>query len=128
MLIDDPYNETVRTYFENPNHAGDLQSDYSQALAADVAESGHGARLVLFAGITDGMITEMRFRAMACPHLIAAAEWLCGDRQSSPVSTLSSLDTKELMERLSVPAEKTGKILLLEDALKSLWEQHEHAA
>ena len=128
MLIDDPYNETVRAFFENPSHAGDLQGDYAQVLASDAAESAHGARIVLFAGITDGMIAEMRFRALACPHLIAAAEGLCRDRENGSVSGLSSFDTKGLMEQLAVPPEKTGKILLLEDAVKSLWEQHKGAA
>ena len=128
MLLDDPYNKTVRAFFETPDHAGDLQGDYAQVLAADAAESEHGAKIVLFAGITDGMIVAMRFRALACPHLIAAAEWLCCDRENGPVSGLSSFDSKGLMEQLSVPPEKTGKILLLEDALKSLWEQHERAA
>lgn len=128
MLLDDPYNEAVRALFANPAHAGDLQGDYAQVLTADAAESAHGARIMLFAGIADGMIAEMRFRALACPHLVAAAEWLCRERQNGSVAGLSSFDTKGLMEQLSVPPEKTGKILLLEDALKSLWEQHESAA
>ena len=128
MLVDDPYNETVRAFFENPTHAGDLQGDYARVLTADAAESECGARIMLFAGIADGMIAEMRFRALACPHLVAAAEWLCRDRQNGPVSGLSAFDRHGLMEQLAVPPEKTGKILLLEDALKSLWEQHERAA
>ena len=128
MLTSEPYNETVRGCFENPAHAGDLRGDYAQVLSSERAESHHGARIVLFAGITDGMIAEMRFRAWACPHLIAAAELLCRDRENGPVSGLSLFHAKELMAQLSVPAEKTGKILLLEDALKSLWEQHERAA
>ena len=126
--MNDPYNETVRDCFENPGHAGDLRGDYAQFLTSDRAESDRGARIVLFAGITNGMIAEMRFRAWACPHLIAAAELLCRDRENGPVSGLSRFDAKGLMDQLSVPPEKTGKILLLEDALKSLWEQHECAA
>ncbi len=127
-MAGDPYNEVVRDHFENPAHAGELQGDYAQVLRSDVAESESGARLILFTGIADGMIAEMRFRAWACPHLIAAAEWLCRDRENGPVSGLSQLDSRGLMERLSIPPEKTGKVLLLEDALKSLWEQHERAA
>ncbi len=128
MIEDNPYNETVRGCFENPGHAGDLLGDHSRRLESDVAESDTGSRIMLSAGITDGMIAEMRFRAWGCPHFIAAAELLCRDRENGPVSGLSLFEMSGLMEQLSVPVEKTGKILLLEDALKSLWDQHERAA
>jgi len=127
MTAMDPYNEDVRRCFENLAHAGDLQGDYALTLTSEAAESELGARIVLLVAISDGMIAEMRFRAWGCPHLIAAAETLCGDRENGPVSGLSAFDTNELMGRLSVPVEKTGRMLLLEDALRSLWEQHERA-
>jgi len=128
MTDHDPYNVMLRACFENPDHAGDLQGEYAQVLASETAESDRGARIVLFAGIADGMIAEMRFRVWGCPHLIAAAETLCSDLEKSPVSELSAFDSDGMMRRLSVPVEKTGKLLLLEDALKLLWEQHEGAA
>ena len=128
MLPDDPYNETVRDCFENPGHAGDLQGAYAVTLTADAAESEHGARIALSAGIADAMIVEMRFRAWGCPHLIAAAEWLCRERVNGPVSGLTRFDSQPVLQLLAVPAEKTGRILLLEDASTSLWEQYLCAA
>ena len=77
MTTSDPYNEVVRACFENPVHAGDLDGDYAQILAADVAESRNGARLVLCAGLIDGKIAALRFRVRGCPYLIAAAETVC---------------------------------------------------
>lgn len=127
-MVYEPYNEVVRDCFENPGHAGDLKGEYAQVLTAEAAESERGARIVLSAGIADGMIAEMFFRVWGCPHIIAAAETLCRDRQNGPVAGLSAIDTNGMMEKLSVPTEKTGKILLLEDALKSLWEQYISAA
>lgn len=124
MTLGEPYNDIVRACFENPDHAGDLQCDYRQSLVADVSESDRGARIVLSIGITDGTIAEMRFRARACPHLIAASETLCSERENGPVGALREFDKNALMKQLSVPVEKTGKLLLLEDALKSLWEQY----
>lgn len=128
MIGNEPYNKVVRDCFENPDHAGDLQGEYAQVLTSEVMESEQGARIVLSAGIADGMIAQMCFRAWGCPHVIAAAEMLCRDRENGPVSGLSAIDANGMMEQLSVPVEKTGKILLLEDALKSLWEQHGCAA
>ena len=126
--MDDPYNEAVRDCFENPDHAGDLQGVYDLMLTADAAESGQGAKVVLSAGVAAGTIAEMRFRVWGCPHLVAAAETLCRERENGPVSGFSQFDVSALMEHLSVPAAKTGKMLLLEDVLKSLRDQHEHAA
>jgi len=128
MTDHDPYNVVLRACFENPDHAGDLQGEYARVLASESVESDHGVRIVLSAGIADGMIVEMRFRVWGCPHTIAAAETLCSDLEKGPVSGLSAFDTNGMMQRLSVPVEKTGKILLLEDAMKLLWEQHESAA
>ena len=128
MIEHEPYNTLVRASFENPDHAGDVQVDYALVVIAEAAESERGARIVLSAGITDGIIVEMRFRAWGCPHFIAAAEMLCNDRENGPAAGLAALDTNEMMALLSVPQEKTGKMLLLEDALQSLWTQHGCAA
>lgn len=126
--MEDPYNEAVRACFENPDHAGDLQGNYALTLAAETAESEQGARIVLSTAIADGIIMEMRYRVWGCPHLVAAAETLCRDREKGPVSGLSQFDASGMMAQLAVPAAKTGRMLLLEDALKSLWAQHQQAA
>lgn len=120
MMPSDPYNDEVRARFANPVHAGDLQGSYPETRAADMAESAHGARIVLFAGLDDGKIAALRFRAWGCPHLVAAAELYCSDKEGQEIKELSRLDVNEYMDRLSVPIEKTGRILLLESAAKSL--------
>ena len=96
-------------------------------LHAEVSESATGARLVLAAGIVAEQVAEMRFLAFACPHLIAAAEALCQEREGGAVAGLSVFALDEMMARLAVPVEKTGRILLLEDALHALWAQYSDA-
>jgi nitrogen fixation NifU-like protein len=123
MAASEPYNEEVRALFENPFHAGDLQGVYPETLTADVSESEHGARLVLYAGIDDGKIAEIRFRAFACPHLVAAAEAVCREAEGGKLSELRTVKANELMERLSVPVGKTGRMLLIEDAVEKLHAQ-----
>ena len=120
MLLSEPYNETVRAYFHDAVHAGDLSRNYPQILDSVAVESGQGARIALSVGVENGLVGEMRFRVWGCPHLIAAAEWLCEQRESGPVSALQDFPVQEIMRQLSVPVDKTGRILLLEDALKSL--------
>lgn len=116
----EPYNDEVRACFLNPIHAGDLNRSYDTVLSADVAEAGSDVRLVMAAGLEDGKIVALRFRASACPHLIAAAELLCRDFEGSTPEELARVDVNKLVARLSVPLVKTGRILLLEDAVRAL--------
>ena len=101
---------------------------FSLLMAQSVAaEAENGARLVLAAGVADEIVVEMRYRVWGCPHLIAAAETLCKEREQAAVAGLSVFALAELMEILAIPVEKTGRILLLEDALNSLWGQYSGA-
>ena len=118
----------MRQAFFAPAHAGSLSRDYPLVLSASVKEAAQGAEVLLEAGIAEGIITEMRYRVRGCPYLIAAAEALCKEREQGAVAALSSFALAELMEMLAIPVEKSGRILLLEDALKSLWAQYSDAA
>ena len=65
----------------------------------------------------------MRFRVFGCPHLVAAAEWICNHYEGRPVTELGNRSVDEIMRTLQVPIEKTGRILLLEDTLSLLAEK-----
>jgi NifU-like protein involved in Fe-S cluster formation len=115
-----PYNNEVRRRFENPVHAGDLEGSYDQIWEAEVSESPYGARLVLYAGISDGKIASLRFRAKGCPYLIAAAERFCGHYEGAEPSQLAEVSIAGLIDDLDVPVARTGRMLLIEDAAKGL--------
>lgn len=128
MSSADPYNNVVRRYFAEAAHAGGLSRDYPLNLRAETSESDKGSKVTLAAGVADGRVAEMRFRVLGCPHLIAAAEALCQDREQGGVAALGKFDLQAMMARLDIPVEKTGRILLLEDALNSLMAQYSGAA
>jgi NifU-like protein involved in Fe-S cluster formation len=115
----DRYSEAVRRRFANPAHAGDLPPGYAPAARAEAGDGG-GMRVQLVAAAEGGVIAALRFRAFGCPHLIAAAEAACEDYEGRPARALATFRAAELMERLAVPVEKTGRILLIEDALAAL--------
>ena len=93
-------------------------------LVAEVSESGDGAHIAMSAGIRDGTIARMAYRVRGCPHLIAALELVCTTLESQPVAGLENFDSADITQVLSIPAEKSGRILLLEDALATLWAQY----
>ncbi|HLT89761.1 MAG TPA: iron-sulfur cluster assembly scaffold protein [Woeseiaceae bacterium] len=119
MTSPEPYAPAVRSRFANPAHAGDLPPGYAVAAAAEAAD-GNGCRIRIVAAAGNGVVTALRFRCFGCPHLIAAAEAACETYEGRPAAALRAFETQALMEELAVPVEKTGRILLLEDALLAL--------
>ena len=73
------------------------------------------------AGIRGGTIAGMAHRVWGCPHLIAALELACRISVGQPVASLENFDPAYITQELSVPVEKAGRIILLEDALAALW-------
>ncbi len=122
MTPPESYNEEVRARFESPVHAGDIVGDYAQVITADVAESRHGARLVLCAGLNGGKIAALRFRVKGCPYLVAAAEAVCDSLEGGPADRLAGVLASELKDRLAVPTGRMGRMLLVEDAARELLE------
>ena len=110
----DPYSALVRDYFANPRHGGDLDEG-----VCAVAE-GQDVRLRLCLVAAEGTIDKLRFRAWGCPHVIAAAEAFCASYEGRSVRDLQTFTVAELMQSLAVPVQKTGRILVLEDAVRSL--------
>ncbi len=110
----DPYNAMVREYFAAPQHAGDLEG------AAIGYFSDQGMQIRLAATVEGERITTMRFRAWGCPYVIAAAEATCRRFEGRPVAALEEFATAQIMQELAVPIEKTGRILVLEDTVRSL--------
>ena len=112
-MIGDPYSTQVRALFSAPAHAGHTGGPSARV-------SAQGVDVELSADVRDGRLATLRFRAKGCPHVIAAAETLCADLEGQPVTALESAFGTDIMRRLSVPVEKTGRILVLEDAAARL--------
>jgi NifU-like protein involved in Fe-S cluster formation len=113
-MSSDPYSKRVRELFAAPAHAGSLDS----ATSATVMDQG--VRVRLFADVAAGEIRTLRFQAWGCPHVVAAAEAFCAGYEGKSASTLLEFSASDLMQSLPVPAEKTGRILVIEDAVRSL--------
>ena len=114
-MIPDPYGDRVRELFAHPDHAGDLENPAARAQVVT-----QGVRVALAADIEGDIVVRLRFRAWGCPHLLAAAEAFCRTCEGRPVAALADYGAAEIMQTLPVPREKLGRILVLEDAVRSL--------
>ena len=110
----DPYSAKVRELFGNPRHGGEL------ANAAVIELAQQGVRIRLSLGQADGRIESLRFLAYGCPHLIAACELFCRTFEGGPINAIDGFRAADIMRDLPVPVEKTGRILVLEDAVSLL--------
>ena len=112
-MTSDPYSDEVRRRFAAPGFAG---------VAGDCVarSSGQDVDIEVSAEVADGRLVALRFRAYGCPHTIAACDLACERLEGGGVAVLSAVPVDELMRTLSVPVEKTGRILVLEDAFRDL--------
>ena len=113
-MMFDPYSERVRSLFAEPAHSGSLDE------AIVVSVDDQGVRIVLSASTDNGSIQSMRFRAWGCPHVIAATETVCAEYEGRAISDLGEFAAAEIMQSLAVPVEKSGRILVIEDAVRLL--------
>ena len=113
-MSNNPYNSAVRDCFGKPDHAGKAAGDIV-AFFED-----QGMRIRLSASVQDSTITELCFLVWGCPHVIAACEIFCRQYEGRPAAELELFETDQIMHDLAVPVEKTGRILVLEDTVRSL--------
>ncbi len=64
----------------------------------------------------------MQFEAYGCPHCIAAASWTTERLAGSRIEALAQWDWHPVAQALEIPAEKRGRMLILQDAVKRLAE------
>lgn len=110
-----PYNDRVRRHFAAAGHAGDARGPAATVSRGDI-------RLVLSAELDGERLKRLRYRVYGCPHAIAAAEEACAALQGRDIAALRQAPLREIMVKLEIPVDKTGLILLLEDALLALHE------
>lgn len=112
--MNDPYSRQLRALFRDPAHAGRIDD----GIAAQVDDQG--VRIHLTLSVSGGRIGSARFQAWGCPHVLAACEAFCASVEGRELADLCDYSAAPLMQSLAIPAEKTGRILVLEDAVRSL--------
>lgn len=115
------YSALVRELFREPQHVGTMPD----ATGVAVGEAGsveRGAWVRFYLRIDGGRVIDARFRAYGCPHTLAAAEWICRQVTGLTVTAASSptfLGASGWAKALEAPAEKLGRLLVVEDALRA---------
>jgi len=69
--------------------------------------------------IAGDIVKDARFKAFACPHTMETAAWLCGELRGRGVRELIPGAPVQWAAARGIPAEKLGRLLLVEDALRA---------
>jgi NifU-like protein involved in Fe-S cluster formation len=77
---------------------------------------------VLSARVAGDRIEAVRFEAYGCPHCIAAGSWLTERLVGLSKAELRQWTWRAADDALRFPPEKRGRLLILEDAVRSLSE------
>ncbi len=112
------YSDIVERYFAHPGHVGTLTGQHETTLLGRAGQREQGIEVVFHVGIDDARISEITFQAFGCPHTIAACSILAERLKSQPVESLDEVRPDELAACLDLPVEKTGRLLIIEDALR----------
>ena len=114
------YSPLVRELFRRAPHGGDLPEGEGRTVKATVREGAAGPSICLFGRSDHERWLALGYRVFGCPHLVAAVEWAVARFEGEAFAAPAPFPVDELMVALDVPVEKTGRILLLEDAFVAL--------
>ena len=108
------YNELTRRYFTTAASAGELSGADVFRGAAGNRDQGTWVQFDL--QIHAGAVAAARFLAFACPHTVAVSAWLAEQAVGRPLRPGLPESVQALRERFAMPVEKTGRLLIVEDA------------
>ena len=115
------YSPVVIDHFDRPRNVGRLEAG-PDVIAARAGKREQGVEFSVSARLAADRIAAARFEVYGCPHCIAAASWLSERLIGLTLPDLQAWSWREAVAALQIPAEKRGRLLILEDALRALAE------
>jgi hypothetical protein len=116
-LSDARYSARVLDLFRTLPGAGTLEGAAGHIATGEAVALDRGAWVRFEARVAHGRIAECRFQAWGCPHVLAAASlaarWLAHEPPGHCKAAI-------LAGELDAPAEKMGRLLVVEDAGRAL--------
>jgi hypothetical protein len=114
-------NALARRYFlasRRPDEAHGAMAGH-EIRRGEAGRPADGAVVSFELRIADGIVKSARFTAYGCPHTVAVAAWLCETLEGHPIGGPLPGSPMDWAEKFAVPAEKLGRLLIVEDALRA---------
>jgi NifU-like protein involved in Fe-S cluster formation len=108
------YSELTLRYFETAVGAGVLTG--SEVHRGAAGSRARGTWVQFDVQVASGDIRAARFLAFGCPHTIAVSAWVAEHAAGPAAGVALPESVQALSDRFEVPAEKRGRLLIIEDA------------
>lgn len=112
------YNSLVRDLFNGAGPSPSLEQSGEVWLSGEAGSISRGSWVRLKLKIQDARVTDARFRVYGCPHTVAATAWLAKQVLGRRSNALMPEGIARLCRPLEVPAEKLGRLLVIEDVVR----------
>ena len=113
------YSEKVVDHYNNPRNVGSYKKDEEGVGIGLVGAPSCGDVLQLSIKVTDGIITDARFKTYGCGSAIASSslvtEWVKG----RTLAEAAAIKNSEIASELALPPVKIHCSILAEDAIKA---------
>jgi Fe-S cluster assembly scaffold IscU len=113
------YSDKVIDHYENPRNVGALDKSDEDVGTGIVGAPACGDVMKLQIKVSDGVITDAKFKTYGCGSAIASSslvtEWVKGMR----VEDAMQIKNSQIAEELSLPPVKIHCSVLAEDAIKA---------
>jgi cysteine desulfurase len=98
---------------------GDAPWPGQRSVSGEAGAPGQDTWIRFHLLIDDEIVKDARFQAYGCPHTLAVAQWLVGELPGRRRGALLPGAPTEWAKTLSVPVEKLGRLLVVEDAIQA---------
>ena len=113
------YSEKVVDHYENPRNVGSFSKEDTDVGTGMVGAPACGDVMKLQIKVTDGIITDARFKTYGCGSAIASSslvtEWVKG----RTLEQAETIKNSEIATELALPPVKIHCSILAEDAIKA---------
>ena len=113
------YSEKVVDHYENPRNVGSFAKDDTDVGTGMVGAPACGDVMKLQIKVTDGVITDARFKTYGCGSAIASSslvtEWVKG----RTLEQAEAIKNSQIATELALPPVKIHCSILAEDAIKA---------
>lgn len=113
------YSEKVVDHYENPRNVGSFDKNDTDVGTGMVGAPACGDVMKLQIKVTDGVITDARFKTYGCGSAIASSslvtEWVKG----RTLDEAEAIKNSQIADELALPPVKIHCSILAEDAIKA---------
>ncbi|HEX9139412.1 MAG TPA: iron-sulfur cluster assembly scaffold protein [Steroidobacteraceae bacterium] len=118
MPLGAPLPAPVQQRFDRPAHAGVFPADTHGVIEGRAGNPALGTQVWFQWRVADGAVAEARFRAFGCPYTLAVCDFIAAGLNGGQPPQPWQGDPHSWAAALSVPPERLGRLLIIEDALR----------